>query len=342
MRGGTHRLRASRPVCSFGFSVWLLALAVWLTCVSSADAREIQVKGRAYVDLANIGARFGMKAYWLSGNTTVRLKSQWTTIDIDKNSRNLKINGLPVILGFPTEMSGGRLHISKADYQHVLQSILTPQAFGKPPNLKRIVIDAGHGGHDSGARNDAYGLQEKDLTLDVSRRLKQMLERAGYEVVMTRDSDIYIPLKQRPDVANRANADLFLSLHFNAAGSATAHGFESFALTPQYQASSKFPKPESRDNVAYEGNKQDPWNALISYHVQRSLVKRLGGPDRGLKRARFLVLKHLDCPGVLVELGFVTNPSTAQKLRTATFRQTLAQSLFEGINDYQKRLQRIQ
>ena len=80
----------------------------------------------------------------------------------------------------------------------------------------------------------------------------------------------------------------------------------------------------------------------MSFHIQNSLVKGLGGPDRGLKRARFLVLKHLDCPGVLVELGFVSHPATAQKLRTAAFRQTLAQSLYEGIVAYGKRLQRIQ
>ncbi|MDP4879632.1 MAG: N-acetylmuramoyl-L-alanine amidase, partial [Opitutales bacterium] len=118
--------------------------------------------------------------------------------------------------------------------------------------------------------------------------------------------------------------------------------FESYALTPQYQASSKYAKPEAHDNIAYTGNKQDAWNTLISYHVQRALVQRLGGPDRGLKRARFLVLKHLDCPGVLVELGFVSHPDTAQKLRTAAFRQTLAQSLFEGIVAYRNRLARIQ
>jgi N-acetylmuramoyl-L-alanine amidase len=80
---------------------------------------------------------------------------------------------------------------------------------------------------------------------------------------------------------------------------------------------------------------------LLGYHLQRSLVQRMGGPDRGLKRARFLVLKHLECPGVLVELGFVSHPGTAQKLRNAVFRQTLAQSLFDGIVQYGQRLQRI-
>ncbi|MDP4777469.1 MAG: N-acetylmuramoyl-L-alanine amidase [Opitutales bacterium] len=342
MRVGAHQMSASRlafrPGGLFCFCFVLLS---FLTA-TTLSAREIQVSGRAYVDLGTVAQRFGMQGYWLAGYETYRLKSRWTTIDAGKNAKTLQVNRLPVYLGFPMVESRGQLFIAKADYQHVLQSVLTPQAFRPVPGLRRIVIDAGHGGKDSGARNDAYGLKEKELTLDVSRRLKSLLERAGYDVVMTRDSDVYIPLDQRPKVANRTKGDLFLSLHFNAAGSSTAAGFESYALTPQYQASSKYAKPEAHDNIAYTGNKQDAWNTLISYHVQRALVQRLGGPDRGLKRARFLVLKHLDCPGVLVELGFVSHPDTAQKLRTAAFRQTLAQSLFEGIVAYRNRLARIQ
>ncbi len=309
---------------------------------ASLSARQIQVGGQPYVDLVTVGKSFGMQAYWLQGDKTFRLRSQWTTIDVGKNGRVLNINRLPIYLGFPSVESKGQLFIATADYKQVLQPILTPQVFKDRPGVRRIVIDAGHGGKDSGARNDAHGLLEKNLTLDVSRRLKALLERAGFEVVMTRDSDVYIPLAQRPKVANRAKADLFISLHFNAAGSASASGFESYALTPQYQASSKYPRPTSKDAVRFPANDQDPWNALITYHLERALVQGLGGPDRGMKRARWSVLKDLQCPGVLTELGFVSHAGTAKKLRTPAFRQKLAQSLYEGIVAYRKRLQRIQ
>jgi N-acetylmuramoyl-L-alanine amidase len=309
---------------------------------TSLSARQIQVGGQPYVDLVTVGKSFGMQPYWLKGYKTFRLRSQWTTIDIGKNGRMLYINQLPIYLGFPTVESKGQLFIATADYKQVLQPILTPQAFKERPGIRRIVVDAGHGGKDSGARNDAYGLLEKNLTLDVARRLKALLERAGFEVVMTRDSDVYIPLAQRPKVANRAKADLFVSLHFNAAGSTSASGFESYALTPQHQASSKYPRPTSRDAKRYPGNDQDPWNALITYHLERALVQGLGGPDRGMKRARWSVLKDLECPGVLTELGFVSHVETAKKLCTPVFRQKLAQSLYEGIVAYRKRLQRIQ
>ncbi len=304
-------------------------------------ARQIQVEGRSYVDLTTVAQHFGMKAYWLKGYKTFRLKSRWTTIDFGKNNKVLELNQMPVYLGFPAKESQGRLYVAQADLQHVLKSILTPQAFRPRPGLRRIVIDAGHGGKDSGAVDKVYGLQEKQLALDVANRLKRMLEEVGYEVIMTRKSDVYIPLDRRPAMANRANGDLFLSLHFNAAVSTSAEGYETFALTPQYQASSKYPRPTNRDSTRYEGNGQDPWNTLAAYHVQRALVHRLGGPDRGVKRARFLVLKHLECPGVLVELGFVSHEPTARKLRSAAHRQTIAQALFEGIVGYRNRLSRI-
>jgi N-acetylmuramoyl-L-alanine amidase len=342
MRSGVLPVKVGRLVSSIIFQSLALFAALSFFVPTSLVARQIQVGGQPYVDLVTVGKSFGMQAYWLQGYKTFRLRSQWTTIDIGKNGRVLNLNRLPIHLGFPSVESKGQLFIATADYKQVLQPILTPQVFKDRPGLRRIVIDAGHGGKDSGARNDAHGLLEKNLTLDVSRRLKALLERAGFEVVMTRDSDVYIPLAQRPKVANRAKADLFISLHFNAAGSASASGFESYALTPQHQASSKYPRPTSKDAVRFPANDQDPWNALIAYHLERALVQGLGGPDRGMKRARFAVLKHLDCPGVLTELGFVSHAETAKKLRSPAFRQTLAQSLFEGIVAYQKRLQRIQ
>ena len=327
----------------FGFKrqmlIWCL-LAIYPS-ISFSQRVEIQHDGHTYIDLATVGGGLGMKAYWLSGHKTFRLRSQWTNIDIGKGKRLLYINRIPIYLGFPTLELNRRLYISKADYQHVLQPILTPQVFPEKPLLRRIVIDAGHGGVDSGAKNDTYRIHEKDLTLDVSQRLKFLLERAGYEVIMTRDSDVFIPLERRPQIANRERGDLFISIHFNAADRTTAEGYETFTLTPQYQASSKYSAPGKNDNRRYDGNNQDPWNTLLGYHVQRSLVQTMGGTDRGLKRARFLVLRHLECPGILLELGFVSNPETAKKVRSATFRQSLAQSLFDGIVQYHKRLQRI-
>lgn len=304
-------------------------------------AKQIEVDGRAYLSLATVGNHFGMRGHWYEADEVFRLSSQQTTIDFTKNSRFTQINRMPVYLGFSTVELDGQLFMAAADCRHVLQPILTPHAFEDKPEIRRVVIDVGHGGKDNGTRNDNYGLLEKDLALDVSMRLKKLLEKAGFQVKLTRSKDVFIPLEKRSEIANRYGADFFISLHFNSAASPEPSGFEVFALTPQNQPSTKKPKSTKEDSERFSGNKNDPWNMLAAYHVERALVEGLGGPDRGIKRARFSVLKDLNCPGVLVELGFLSHPETAKKVRSADFRQLLAQSLLQGILTYSNRLHRI-
>ncbi len=317
---------------------------LWLLCFSTSQtacARQLEVDGRAYVTLSTVGDHFGMCGHWHEADEIFRLSSRHTTIDFTKNSRFTQINRMPVYLGFSTVEMKGQLFIAVADYQHVLQPILTPQVFEGKPELRRVVIDVGHGGKDNGTRNDTYGLLEKDLTLNVADRLKKLLEKAGFQVKLTRSSDVFIPLEKRSEIANRFGADFFISLHFNSAASPEPSGFEVFALTPQNQPSTKKPKPTAEDAERFSGNDNDPWNMMAAYHVERALVQGLGGPDRGVKRARFSVLRDLNCPGVLVELGFLSHTETAKRVRSADYRQLIAQSLCQGVMAYSERLQRI-
>lgn len=307
----------------------------------TASAAQIEVDGRAYISLNTVGRHFSMRGFWLEPDKLFRLSNGRTVIDFTKNSRFTQMNQMPIYLGFSTVELEGQLFMSVSDYQHVLQPILTPQVFSNKPRIRRVVIDAGHGGKDTGTRNDALGLIEKDLVMDVSIRLKQLLEQSGFQVKLTRSSDVFIPLEKRSEIANDYGADFFISLHFNSAGSSEPSGFEVFALTPQNQPSTKKPKPDSEDNERFPGNGNDPWNVLAAYHIERGLVQGIGGPDRGVKRARFSVLKYLECPGVLVEMGFLSHPKTARKVQSARFRQSLARSLHEGILTYGERLQRI-
>ena len=324
------------------FSSLLFHFLSGICIPQNSCAKQMEVDGRAFIALATVANQFGMRGAWLNGDEVFRLSSQTTNLDFTKNSRFTKINQMPVYLGFSTVEMEGQLFISLADYQHVLQPILTPQVFEQGPGIRRVVIDVGHGGKDTGARNDVYGLMEKYLVMDVSVRLKQLLEQSGFQVKLTRNSDVFIPLEERSEIANRYGADFFISLHFNSAASAKPSGFETFALTPQHQPSTQKPKPTPEDAERFPGNNNDPWNMLAAYHVERALVQGIGGPDRGIKRARFSVLKNLDCPGVLVELGFLSHAKTARKVRSANYRQLLAQSLHQGILAYQARLQRIQ
>ncbi|MGK0177086.1 MAG: N-acetylmuramoyl-L-alanine amidase [Lentimonas sp.] len=330
------------PRATLFFSCLALFLLSGLCLPQASLAMQIEVDGRAYIALPTVGNHFGMGGHWHEVDKVYRLSSRQTTVDFTKNSRFTQINRMPVYLGFSTVELEGQLYIAVTDYQHVLQPILTPQVFEDKPEIQRVVIDVGHGGKDNGARNDAYGLLEKDLNLDVAIRLKRLLEKSGFQVKLTRTKDVFIPLEKRSEIANRFGADFFISLHFNSAASSEPSGFEVFALTPQNQPSTKNPRPTAQAAERFPGNNNDPWNMLAAYHVERALVQGLGGPDRGVKRARFSVLKYLDCPGVLVELGFLSHTETAKKLRSTDFRQLIAESLCQGVLIYRARLQRIQ
>lgn len=316
----------------------LLALA---GAALPATGETVRHGGVDYVALEHVGERLGMRAYWLRGYAIFRLRSQWTTIDAEKDSRILRINRRRVFMGHPTHLSDGALFIARADHRHAIRPILTPQIFGAPPRARRVVLDPGHGGRDSGARAERFGLKEKTLNLDVARRLAKRLDRLGFGVRMTRREDRYVSLAQRPRFANLKGGDLFVSLHFNAAASPEAAGVETYVLTPRFQSSSNYPGAGGANAREWPGNALDPWNTLAGYHVQDALVRATGGPDRGLKRARFAVLKPLRCPGLLVELGFLSHAPTARSLRSPAYREMLARALAEGIVAYRARLARI-
>ena len=220
--------------------------------------------------------------------------------------------------------------------------------------ISRVVIDPGHGGHDPGAH--VKGLSEADLTLDVALRLEKLLQTVpGVEVVLTRRTNAYIPLEERTAIANRAQADLFLSIHANASRNPRARGIETyflnFAPNPEAEAIA------ARENAASSktmhhlpdivkaialNNKIDESRDFASL-VQSSMFARLrkaNGEARnlGVKQAPFVVLIGATMPSVLAEISFLTNRQEASLLRTSKYRQAIAEALFEGIAKYQRSL----
>jgi len=224
-------------------------------------------------------------------------------------------------------------------------------------SVSRVVIDAGHGGHDPGAHGN--GINESELTLDVALRVQKLLQKQpGIEVVMTRDTDVFIPLTERTAIANREGADLFLSIHANASRNVLARGIETyflnFAMNPEAEAVA------ARENAASGqamhslpdivraialNNKLNESRDLAST-VQRSMAKRLGSKNRalkdlGVKQAPFVVLIGAVMPSVLAEISFVTNRQDGALLKTQTYRQQIAQALFDAIINYQQGLKRL-
>jgi N-acetylmuramoyl-L-alanine amidase len=220
--------------------------------------------------------------------------------------------------------------------------------------VSRIVIDPGHGGHDPGA--SGHGVNESELVLDVSLRLKKLLENEpGVEVVMTRDTDVFIPLEMRTSIANRESADLFLSIHANASRNPKARGVETYFLN--FAANPEAEAVAARENSASGqtmhrlpdivraialNNKLDESKDFAAA-VQRSMVRKLTPRNRelrdlGVKQAPFVVLIGAGMPSVLAEIAFVSHKQESQLLKTPAYRQQIADALFDAVTKYQKSL----
>src|SRR4051812_3246146 len=224
-------------------------------------------------------------------------------------------------------------------------------------SVSRVVIDAGHGGHDPGAHGN--GVTESELTLDVALRLQKLLQaQDGIEVVMTRDTDVFIPLEERTAIANREGADLFLSIHANASRNAQARGIETyflnFAMNPEAEAvaarenagsgQSMHSLPDIVKAIALNNKINESRDLAVT--VQKSMAKRLSARNRslrdlGVKQAPFVVLIGAVMPSVLAEISFVTNKNDGALLKTGAYRQQIAQSLFDAIVNYQQSLKRL-
>jgi N-acetylmuramoyl-L-alanine amidase len=314
----------------------LAANSTGKTAVNGSGA-PIQVAGTYYVDARVFLARFGLKASWIERGQSMRLQSSVASIEIQDDKRDVTINGLRVIMGEPAVARDGTLYISRIDADKLFLPLLSPSSVPSPvaPDLRVIAIDAGHGGQDTGTQNKAFKLDEKAFTLDVALRLRALLLKQGYKVIMTRTDDRFIELPRRAEIANKAGADLFISIHFNAvAGSPTVRGSETYVMTPQYQRSTSSAKRDASDNVSNPGNRNDPWNALLGYHIHNQVIDTLHGEDRGFKRARFAVLRLVNSPAVLVEAGYLSNNDEARRIATPAYRAALAEALARGVRAY--------
>jgi N-acetylmuramoyl-L-alanine amidase len=185
-------------------------------------------------------------------------------------------------------------------------------------------------------------LLEKEFTIDVAFRTKARLEERGFKVVLTRTTDDYVALPERPALAGRAGAELFVSIHFNATTSPEVRGLESYILTPQFQRSTGSDVLRPDDEVAVPGNVHDAWSAYLGYTLHRTLLADLRLPDRGLKRARFAVLRDLPCPGLLLEGGYLSNPDDAALIASEGYRERLAAAIANGIDVFNQALRRLE
>ncbi len=189
-----------------------------------------------------------------------------------------------------------------------LLAVIATGVTANAAGFRTVVIDAGHGGHDNGGQ---WGrVYEKHLALDTAFRLEGKLKALGYQTVMTRRSDYFISLPQRVSMGNRYKNAIFVSIHYNYTWKQDVSGLETFYSSEQ--------------------------SRRLAYHVQNSLIQRTRTVDRKVKYARFYVIRNSVLPAILVEGGFVSNTAERNRMKSAWFRESIAQGIVDGIQRYRR------
>jgi N-acetylmuramoyl-L-alanine amidase len=158
----------------------------------------------------------------------------------------------------------------------------------------------------------------------------------------TRTEDVYLSLAERAELGRTAEVDLFVSVHFNAAGKSTVRGVETYRMTPQTQRSTSSDSRDASDQIMQPGNAFDAWNTVLGFSMHRALQQKLKPSDRGLKQARFAVLRLANCPAVLVEAGYLSNVDEARMIATESYRAEIAEALANGITAYVNQVAALQ
>jgi N-acetylmuramoyl-L-alanine amidase len=296
------------------------------------------VGGRDYVTLESIrnfyNPLFGFTGFRQQGNH-IWLMSSKLVIKAQIGSQELLMNNMKFILSFPVISQGEKTLISRLDLVKLVDPILNPSHIQGAEYFDTVVVDAGHGGHDAGARG-VYGY-EKNYALQMAQHLRTALMARGFKVVLTRSTDTFISLSGRVSIANQIPNSIFISLHLNSGGS-TASGIETWALTPQ-NAAATISRGGGYNVNGTTGNKQDSANIALASAVQARVLSTVKVVDRGIKRAQWSVLTGIKKPGILFEGGFVTNSKECLLIASGNYQKTVAAAIAEAVVNYRKALE---
>lgn len=291
------------------------------------DWSVASINGRDYVPLRDVASFYQFAVVTLMPQPQlISLSKPDKILECTAGSSYVYINHLRFALGAPIVISNSAFLISRRDLAKTIDPVLRPWRINGPP-VRTVVLDAGHGGNDNGTWSSVGS--EKIFTLDVVNRTAAALRSHGYPVVLTRASDVYVPLVERVRIANQYPDAVFVSVHFNAG---PARGIETYCLTPQGVPSTDN-RPAITDLLLQSGNALDPENVALATAVHACVLKRIRSPDRGVRRARFHVLRDILIPAVLIEGGYLSG-GDARSIAAPTYREALAQGIAEAVQRY--------
>jgi len=324
--------------------------------------------GCEYLPLAKLCDAYGLKCEWDGYARTATIRKAKDRIVMRAGSSTILVNGEDKRLERPVVLNAGAVFVP-VSFAKNLAPLVGARPVERPAGeaapklytIRTIVIDAGHGGKDVGATGKRYRLREKDMALELARKLRDILERNGIRVIMTRDRDTYVSLSRRAEIANQAGADLFVSIHINASRSRSLRGFECYYLSnatdDNARALEAFENASLKtdDEAAIEHSARldkTLWDMALTEnrlesgelasYICDSVDKSLAIGNRGTKSARFYVLKYTRMPSVLVETGYLSNRYEEKMLKSAQFLDRMADAVAKGILRYREEYEKTE
>jgi N-acetylmuramoyl-L-alanine amidase len=320
-----------RSVFAFVFASLALPSSI---AIAAGEWQVIKVNGHDYLSVDNISKFYGLPAEVAPSGAKIQSEKADVPLGFVSGSREAMINGARSWLCFPVFEQDGKSLVSRTDVVKTIEPLVRPHRVPSVGNVETVVLDPGHGGHDKG-QVSRYGA-EKDFALDVARKLRPILQAKGLRVIMTREGDYFVPLEVRAKIANSARNSIFVSIHFNATNDdPNATGFEIFSFTPRGAPSTSDGNVTASAVNMQPGSSVDAQSMALSACVYHSLLGHLPEYDRGIKRARFAVLRLTKVPAVLIEGGFLTERGESKLISNKAWRAKLAGAIGIGIENYQ-------
>lgn len=345
-------------VVVFTFSFLLLNFMGCATIPKRETLPTYKIGGITYIPLISLCDLRNIEYQYDTFSRTASLSKGAHKIDLMVGQRLVLVDGSSRTLRYPVDIYQGAVVVPYQFRQKILdplfkESLSPSQADLHLLEIQKVVIDPGHGGTDPGAIGRT-GLKEKDINLDIAKRLSSLLKSDGIKVVMTRSTDIFIPLARRVDIANNSGADLFISIHTNANRVRSLRGFEVYYLTPDMINDARWAM-EAVENISLNFDKscfasQSPivkailWDMIHTYSraqsiglaraICQTIGQNLNTKILGIKGANFQVLKGASMPAILIEVGFLSNNDEERMLKNSYYRQQVTEAIAVGIDSY--------
>src|SRR5213080_4681721 len=317
-------------VLAFVFACLALTSSI---AIAAAEWQVIKVSGHDYLSVDNISKFYGLPAEVVPSGAKIQTNTTEHPLEFVSGSREAIINGARSWLCFPVIEQNGKSLVSRTDVAKTIEPLVRPHRVPDVGKVQTVVLDPGHGGHDKGQMS-RYGA-EKDFALDVARKLRPILQAKGLRVIMTREGDYFVPLEVRAKIANAARNSIFVSIHFNATNDdPNATGFEIFSFTPRGAPSTSDGNVAPSSLSMQAGTAVDAQSVALSACIYHSMIGHIPEFDRGIKRARFAVLRLTKVPAVLVEGGFLTERGECKLIANKDWRGKLAGAIGMGIENY--------